>query len=246
MTRYKLRLAFVLANFLGFISSSASAEETAEALPGTRSPESSPRAQPSPAVGTYPARLAARRSLRLELSVFSQLWGISTDYPDETLANAERDLETSALESGPVSYGSALGFGARYHYLGHLGVQARLIVGLHRVSAGASDRLITMTSSVLELTPIIGPLGRFYAGPTVFVGALLFDGRAFLYPEGEPRDRLTPLLVFGAGGEIGVHLGPREEVALFLKLLVGGFANRGPLGTQNSFGHPAAGASVAF
>ena len=247
MTRYELWRATVLGLLLGCVSAPASAEETTETPPVARSLESSAQSQPSPTLGTYDARLAARRSLRFELSVFPQYWGISVEYPDETWANVVRDDGNSALESGPVSSGWGLGFGARYHFLDHLGVQTRLILGLHRVSSGSSDNLITMTSSILELTPVIGPLGRFYAGPTAFGGALLFDRRAFLYPEGERSEGLTPLLVFGAGGELGVYLGPREEAALLLMLLVGDLANLPEsLGTKSAVGHLAAGASIAF
>lgn len=203
--------------------------------------------QPHPQPDPSQVRRDARRSLRPELAAFSQYWGLSTNYPEEALVDVGQEVEASALEPGPKAYGWGLGLGARYHYLDRLGIQARLVLGLQQVYAGVSKQFIAAGSGVLELTPIVGPLGRFYAGPTLFGGALLFDGRAFLYPEGDPGETLVPVFVYGAGGELGLHLGPREEVALLLKVLVGEVAApSAPLGTNNSVAQLAAGASIAF
>lgn len=234
--------AFTIVAVLATLPASALAREGSG--PVKASSSSAPPQQP---LQPRQVRRDARRSLRPELSAFSQYWGLSTRYPEEALVDVGQQEEASAIEPGPHAFGWGLGLGVRYHYLDRLGIQARLVLGLHQVYVGVSEQVVTVGSSVLELTPIVGPLGRFYAGPTLFAGPLLFDGRAFLYPEGEPRDTLVSVVVFGVGGELGLHLGPREEVALLLKVLVGEVAPlKAPLGTNNSVAQLAVGASIAF
>lgn len=163
-------------------------------------------------------RIDARRGVRMEAAFYlggaGTLGGNDLDVP----------FDGRAIFGGGIAGSLAV----RHHLSDRFGLQGRLTVGHYWLNGsydeGTSNDAGGMTNVIVDFTPIFGPFGRFYVGPTVFVGGLFFNEDEVSLPNGfnEINTRLNNTAVIGVGYELGFHFGEEEEISLNLRSHFGG------------------------
>jgi hypothetical protein len=170
-------------------------------------------------------RIDARMKARFGLSLYYAAAGLSSAFISEV-----ESVEDRARSFGGTGIAGAVS--VRRHYHRYFGLQGRLLLGhywlkgsfdgVDKVNAGG------MTSILAEFTHLFGPFGRFYVGPSLGVGALIFDRSSVSLNVRDPIEpgwgetALYDTAVFTGGSDLGFHLGPKEEIDLNLRFRLGG------------------------
>lgn len=172
----------------------------------------------APPTAEMQKRLDARKRIRMEVGF--ALGGAGT------LGGNELDVPFD----GRVLFGGGVAgsFAVRHHTAPRFGLQGRITVGHYWLNGsydeGVSNDAGGMTNFIVDFTPIFGPFGRFYVGPTAFVGGLFFTEDDVSLPNGfnELSTRLNNTAVIGLGYELGFYFGEEEEISLNFRSHFGG------------------------